>query len=117
MPFYPEAGNPFDPIAGYAQMGYFRVMSERDVHPLIREAIDVFDGSQSRLAIAIGSSQSAVSRMLLKQIPVAAESAVAIERATRSHNPSRTVFRWQLRPDLWDRPIPAPALPQEARVG
>lgn len=73
-------------------------MDEPEKHPLIEKAIGLLK-SQGRLAQAIGSSQSAVSRMLLKDIPVAAEVAVAIERATNGVIP-----RWQLRPDLWDAP-------------
>ncbi|WP_298967692.1 YdaS family helix-turn-helix protein [uncultured Methylobacterium sp.] len=73
-------------------------MSEPTKHPLVEEAIRII-GSQGRLAQAIGSSQSAVSRMLLREIPVTAEVAVAIERATE-----RKVPRWRIRPDLWDPP-------------
>lgn len=76
-------------------------MDEPNEHPLIREAIDFFGKSQARLAGAIGSSQSAVSRMLLRQIPVSAEAAVSIERATM-----HAVPRWKLRPDLWEKPAP-----------
>lgn len=77
-------------------------MSEPTKHPLVEEAIRII-GSQGRLAQAIGSSQSAVSRMLLREIPITAEAAVGIERAT-----NRKIGRWQLRPDLWDAPTPLP---------
>lgn len=73
-------------------------MDEPEKHPLISKALQKL-GSQDKLARAIGSSQSAVSRMLLMEIPVSAEAAVAIERATE-----RAVCRWELRPDLWDAP-------------
>lgn len=87
-----------DPIAGNAKPGYAWVMVDPEKHPLIEQAIRKMR-SQGALARAIGSSQSAVSRMLLREIPVTAEAAVAIERATDCE-----VARWQLRPDLWDAP-------------
>ncbi|MEE7504159.1 transcriptional regulator [Methylobacterium mesophilicum] len=73
-------------------------MPPAEAHPAIAEAVTLFR-SQGRLAAAIGSSQSAVSRMLLREIPISAETAVAIEKATR-----RQVPRWKLRPDLWKPP-------------
>ncbi|WP_425312761.1 transcriptional regulator [Methylobacterium radiotolerans] len=67
-------------------------------HPVVAEAIAHFR-SQTRLAAAIGSSQSAISRMLLREIQVTAEVAVAIDAATRG-----TIPRHRLRPDLWSAP-------------
>jgi len=64
-------------------------------HPDILRAINLF-GAQSRLAEAAGCAQQAISQMLNFQLPVSAESAMAIERATDG-----AVTRSQLRPDLW----------------
>jgi DNA-binding transcriptional regulator YdaS (Cro superfamily) len=76
-------------------------------HPLIDKAIGVV-GSQEKLAEAMTregcpSSQSSVSRMLLRETDVSAEAAKAIDKATNG-----TVPRWKLRPDLWDKPAPHP---------
>jgi len=78
----------------------------KEAHPLIAEAVRLC-GSQEKLAAAIGSSQSRVSRLLLQQSPITAEDAVAIERVTQGY-----VSRHLLRPDLW--PAPAPAEPADA---
>lgn len=66
---------------------------------LIEAAIDLV-GSQEKLAKAINSSQSRVSRLLLGQQRLEAEDAIAIERATDGQIP-----RWRLRPDLWSQPL------------
>ena len=71
-------------------------------HPIIAKAVGHF-GSQGRLAKAIGSSQSAVSRMLLLEIPVPAEVAMAIDQASGGAIP-----RWKIRPDLWEAPMSGP---------
>ncbi|AYO83681.1 transcriptional regulator [Methylobacterium brachiatum] len=78
-------------------------MGKASTHPVISKAIRYF-GSQALMAKAIGSSQSAISRMLLLEIAVTAEVAVAIDRAS-----SGAVPRWEIRPDLWDQPIRASA--------
>lgn len=77
-------------------------MDDPQKHPLIVKALGAFK-SQDAFARAIGSSQSAVSRMLLREIPVTAEAAVAIERATKDS--PHAISRWELRPDLWDAPV------------
>lgn len=85
-------------------------MGTQQMHPIVVRAIKHF-GSQERMAKAIGSSQSAISRMLLMIIPISAEVAAAIDRETAGYIP-----RWQLRPDLWDAPVSGFAIdPHEAR--
>ena len=83
----------------YAETGYVWVMQNENPH--IAKAVRCC-GSQERLAAAIGTSQSRVSRLLLRQTKVTAEDAVAIEKATDG-----AVSRWCLRPDLWPAPAPA----------
>lgn len=73
-------------------------MGTQPTHPIIAQAIKHF-GSQDRMAKAVGSSQSAISRMLLGEIPVSAQIAVALDQATSGLFP-----RWATRPDLWDAP-------------
>lgn len=70
-------------------------------HPLIELAIEVAGGSQTELARRIKRSQSAVSRLLLREVEISAETAVEIEHATGAAVP-----RWKLRPDLWAPPAP-----------
>lgn len=87
-------------------------MGTQQTHPIIAQAIKHF-GSQDRMAKAVGSSQSAISRMLLGEMPVPAQIAVALDRASAGRFP-----RWATRPDLWDAPAikAAERGPVEARL-
>lgn len=81
-------------------------MDTLERNPLILQAIESV-GSQASLAdrmTAHGSrtSQSRVSRLLLGDVALTAEDAVALERATG-------IPRWRFRPDLWPQPVPEPA--------
>ncbi|WP_091974646.1 YdaS family helix-turn-helix protein [Methylobacterium gossipiicola] len=85
-------------------------MHQNTHHPAMQAAIGHFR-SQKALAQAIGSSQSAVSRMLLKQNSISAELAMAIDFATNGR-----VNKRELRPDLWTEPaVPPLALDFEHR--
>ncbi|WP_431310894.1 YdaS family helix-turn-helix protein [Methylorubrum aminovorans] len=55
-------------------------MGTHQTHPIIAQAIKHF-GSQDRMAKAVGSSQSTISRMLLGEMPIPAQIAVALDRA------------------------------------
>jgi DNA-binding transcriptional regulator YdaS (Cro superfamily) len=63
--------------------------------PLLKRAIEAL-GSQKKLADAIGLSQQGVSFLLNEGKRVRAETAVAIERATKGQ-----IRREQLRPDIF----------------
>lgn len=76
------------------------VVTQATRHPLIEEAIRLA-GSQAKLAKAINSSQSAVSRMLLREVPVSLEAAMLIERAVGI--PARA-----FRPEFFEPP-PSPS--------
>jgi len=65
--------------------------------PALRRAISLF-GNQAQFADAIGVSPMAISHWIhRKQVP--AKRALDIEQATQGAVP-----RWELRPDLWERP-------------
>ncbi|MBU2852924.1 transcriptional regulator [Acidithiobacillus ferriphilus] len=63
----------------------------------LHKAIQLF-GSQRRLALALNLSPMAISHwMKTQQVPY--DKAIRIEQATQGAVP-----RWELRPDLWERP-------------
>lgn len=67
-----------------------------DPHPLIAEAIRLVGGRQIHLAERLGRPQQYVSKLLNREVPVSAETAAAIDRATDGQ-----VAKSALRPDLW----------------
>lgn len=77
-------------------------MSDTERHPLIFKAIKIA-GGQAPLADKMGRRQQTISKLLNKQRAVTAELAKAIHDATGGE-----VACWELRPDLWSNPAPAP---------
>lgn len=75
-------------------------MSEAPKNPLIEKAIATVGGSQSALAERIGRSQQYISLILNSRARIAAEAASAIHDATAGEVP-----KWDLRPDLFERPV------------
>ncbi len=84
-------------------------------HPEIEQAIKIV-GSQAELARRCRCSQQTISKVLNREIAVAAELARDIDLATGGAVP-----RWKMRPDLWDEiehptgsssPVCPPAAPQ-----
>ncbi|MGK9450299.1 transcriptional regulator [Acidithiobacillus caldus] len=72
----------------------------------LHKAISFF-GNQTRLAEAIGVSPMAVSHWIhRKRIPT--NRALDIEQATQGAVP-----RWELRPDLWERPTSPAGMERE----
>ena len=66
-----------------------------DIQKLLRDAVEKA-GSQAKFAEAVGLSQQGVSYLLRNSDRIAAETAIAIERATNGE-----IRREQLRPDLF----------------
>jgi DNA-binding transcriptional regulator YdaS (Cro superfamily) len=66
----------------------------------IEKAIRYF-GSQRRMALALNMSPMAVTHWV-QGTRVPCEKAILIEQATQG-----MVHRWEIRPDLWDRPRPS----------
>lgn len=67
-------------------------------HPLIAKAIALF-GTHKRLAKAADINQSQITRMLNRERPVTAISAVKIDKATGGE-----VSKYALRPDIFGKP-------------
>lgn len=62
----------------------------------LQKALAHFDGNQSRMALAIGTSQQRLSYILQKDNPLPAELVLPTEKATG-------ISRHALRPDLYPR--------------
>ena len=82
-------------------------MEPQGLNPLIKRAI-LACGRQSDLAAAMGCAQQTISKLLHNEMPVSAEWAAAIERATGG-----IVLKHDLRPDVFGA-APPRAEPQEA---
>lgn len=76
-----------------------------DRNELIARAIRL-KGRQADLAREIGCAQQTVSKLLYKEIPITAEVAVAIDRATKG-----AVSKHSMRPDLFGRRVEAERVP------
>jgi DNA-binding transcriptional regulator YdaS (Cro superfamily) len=74
---------------------------EPQKNSLIERAIEIVGGKQATLAAAIGCAQQTISKLLLNEIRVSAEQAVAIHKVTQGQ-----VSKERLRPDLFDTPAP-----------
>ena len=71
---------------------------EHEAHPTPLEKAIGIAGSQARLGELCGVSQNAI-WAAKRAGRVSAELAMSIEKATDGQVP-----RWEMRPDLWDRP-------------
>ena len=83
-----------------------------DIESATASAIAYVGGRQADLARHIGCAQQTVSKLLNGELPVSAEHAVAIDKATRG-----AVTKQRLRPDLFGlAPLPGVAQPEQARA-
>jgi DNA-binding transcriptional regulator YdaS (Cro superfamily) len=78
-----------------------------ELAPHIERAIEICGGRQEDLAAAMAVPQQLVSKLIYGDVPMSAEYALSIHRATDGVVPASA-----LRPDLWSRPehVPSPSI-------